>query len=146
MSETAKARIPIKPGYFSVPDDPAAPPQILGTRCNRCGECFFPRRRVCAKCLSLDTADAALSAEGSLYSYTFVHFPLFGSMNLEHFGGYGVGQVDLPEGPRLQVPLAGKQEEFRIGQKVRAELEKLRDDDMGREVMIIRFRPVERSA
>ena len=62
---------------------------------------------------------------------------------MEHFGGYGVGQVDLPEGPRIQAPLAGKQEEFRVGQRVRLELEKLREDDAGRDVMIIRFRPVD---
>ena len=62
---------------------------------------------------------------------------------MEHFSGYGVGQVDLPEGPRIQAPLAGTQEEFRVGQRVRLELEKLREDDMGRDVMIIRFRPVD---
>ena len=141
MAEAAKARVPVKPGYFTVPDDPSTPPRLLGSRCEDCGEHFFPRRAVCAKCLSEDTEDCELSAEGTLYSFTFVHFPLFGSTNVEHFGGYGVGQIDLPEGPRVQAPLAGRQEEFSVGQKVRLELEKLREDDMGREVMIIRFRP-----
>jgi uncharacterized OB-fold protein len=135
--------VPIRPGFYTVPEDPAEPPRLLGTRCRACGECFFPRRVVCAKCLSLDTEDATLSSEGTLFSYTFVHFPLFGSMNMEHMGGYGVGQVDLPEGPRVQMPLAGKQEDFRVGQKLRLELDTLRDDDMGREVVIVRYRPVE---
>lgn len=144
-SEARRVRVPIKAGYFRVPEDPSAPPEILGTRCRSCGEYFFPKRVVCAKCLSLETEDARLSPEGTLYSYTFVHFPLFGSTNMELLGGYGVGQVDLPEGPRIQAPLAGKHEDFRIGQKLRAELEKLREDDMGREVMILRFRPVESS-
>ena len=138
----AKPRVPIKEGYFTVPDDPAESPRILGTRCRACGEHFFPKRVVCAKCLSADTEDATLSAEGTLWSYTFVHFPLFGSMNVEHMNGYGVGQIDLPEGPRIQAPLAGTQDHFRVGQKLRLELEKLREDDMGRDVMIIRFRPV----
>jgi uncharacterized OB-fold protein len=134
-------RIPIKDGYFTIPEDASTPPRLLGTRCRSCGEHFFPRRAVCAKCLSRQTEDCELSPKGTLYSYTFVHFPLFGSMNAEHFDGYGVGQVDLPEGPRVQAPLAGKQGEFRIGQPLRLELDKLRDDDMGREVMIVRFRP-----
>jgi uncharacterized OB-fold protein len=56
--------------------------------------------------------------------------------------GYGVGQVDLPEGPRLQVPLAGKQEEFRVGMPLVGELEALREEN-GRDVVIIRFRPAE---
>jgi uncharacterized OB-fold protein len=137
-----KPRVPLKPGYFTVPEDLACPPCLLGTRCRSCGEHFFPRRAVCAKCLSEATEDCELSGDGILYSFTFVHFPLFGSTNMEHFGGYGVGQIDLPEGPRIQAPLAGKQEDFRVGQKVGLELEKLREDDMGRDVMIIRFRPV----
>lgn len=141
MADERKARVPVKPGYFTIPDDPAEPPRLLGTRCEECGEHFFPRRRVCAKCLSERTAEAALGPRGTLYSYTFVHFPLFGSTRVEHIG-YGVGQVDLPEGPRVQLPLAGKQEDFRIGMTVEAELEPLREDG-GREVVIVRFRPVE---
>ena len=136
------ARVPIRPGYFTIPEDPSSPPRLLGTRCRSCREHFFPRRAVCAQCLSQDTEDCELSSEGTLYSFTFVPFPLFGSTNMEHFGGYGVGQVDLPEGPRIQAPLAGQQEEFRVGQRLRLELEKLREDDQGRDVMIIRFRPV----
>ena len=82
-----------------------------------------------------------LGPRGTLYSYTFVHFPLFGSTKAEHVG-YGVGQVDLPEGPRVQVPLAGGQEDFRVGQTVEAELESVREEG-GNEVVIVRFRPVE---
>src|SRR5262245_48055346 len=141
MADERKPRVPVKPGFFTVPDDPKEPPRLLGTRCEACGEHFFPRRRVCAKCLSERTVEAALGPRGTLYSYTFVHFPLFGSMRVEHIG-YGVGQVDLTEGPRVQFPLAGKQEEYRIGMTLEAELEPLREED-GRDVVIIRFRPVE---
>jgi len=123
-----------------VPDDPSEPPRLLGTRCEDCGEHFFPRRAVCAKCLSRRTTDALLGPRGTLYSYTFVHFPLFGSMRVEHVG-YGVGQVDLSEGPRVQFPLAGKQEEYRIGMALEAELDALREQD-GQDVVILRFRPV----
>ena len=141
MAEQAKVRVPVKAGYFTVPDDPGQPPRLLGTRCEDCGEHFFPRRAVCARCLSRRTVDVELGPRGSLYSYTFVHFPLFGSMRVEHVG-YGVGQVDLPEGPRVQLPLAGKQEDYRVGMTLEAELEPLREEN-GRDVVIIRFRPVE---
>ncbi len=136
----AGARVPVKDGYFTVPDDPAEPPRLLGSRCEDCGEHFFPRRAVCAKCLSERMADVLLGPRGTLYSYTFVHFPLFGSTRVEHIG-YGVGQVDLPEGPRVQLPLAGRQEDYRVGQPVEAELEPLREEG-GQEIVIIRFRPV----
>jgi len=136
----SRPRVPVKTGYFTVPDDPNEPPRLLGTRCEDCDEHFFPRRAICAKCLSERTVDVLLSPRGTLYSYTFVHFPLFGSMRVEHVG-YGVGQVDLPEGPRVQLPLAGKQEEYKVGMPLEAELEPLREQD-GQDVVIIRFRPV----
>jgi len=143
MAAEQKVRVPVKAGYFTVPDDPGQPPRLLGTRCEDCGEHFFPRRAVCARCLSRRTVDVELGPQGSLYSYTFVHFPLFGSMRVEHVG-YGVGQVDLPEGPRVQLPLAGKQEDYRIGMTLEAELEPIREEG-DQEVVIIRFRPVERA-
>jgi len=140
MADQQKVRVPIKAGYFTVPDDPTEPPRLLGSRCVACGEHFFPRRAVCAQCLARDCVDTELGPRGTLYSYTFVHFPLFGSTRVEHIG-YGVGQVDLPEGPRVQLPLAGKQEDFRIGQTLETELEPMREED-GREIVIVRFRPV----
>ncbi len=84
MSGTARARRPMKQGYFTVPENPAEPPKLMGTVCKDCGEYFFPKRVVCAKCLSENTGDAMLGPQGTLYSYTFVHFPLFGSTKVEH--------------------------------------------------------------
>ena len=94
----------------------------------------------------IQASDAELAARGTLYSYTFVHMPLFGSHNVEHAEGYGVGQIDLPEGPRVQAPLAGKQAEFRVGLAVQGELDLLRTNDAGQDVVIVRFRPVGESA
>lgn len=143
MSDTPRARRPVKPGYFTVPEDRNEPPKLLGTRCEQCGEHYFPRRAVCARaeCLSERVSDVEMGPRGTLYSYTFVHFPLFGSTRIELIG-YGVGQVDLPEGPRVQLPLAGKQEDFRVGMTLEAELEPVREDG-STDVVIVRFRPVE---
>ncbi|MCW5889982.1 MAG: OB-fold domain-containing protein [bacterium] len=136
----ATLRVPIKPGYFTIPDDHAAAPEVICTRCEDCGEYFFPQRLVCAKCLSRNTKEARVPARGTLYAYTWVHMPLFGSMKMEHMEGYGVGQIDLPEGPRLQVPLAGKRDDYTIGMPLTGELEGLREEN-GQEVVIIRFKP-----
>lgn len=138
-----KGKVPIKPGYFTIPEHPQDAPRLLGSQCRRCGEVYFPRRAVCAKgeCLSEDLDDTQLGPEGTLYSFTFVHMPLFGSSNLEHMDGYGVGQIDFLEGPRAQLPLAGKKDDYRIGQRVVAELDTLREEGDA-EVVIVRFRPV----
>ncbi len=108
----------MKEGYFTIPDDPAAIPNVVVSRCRDCGEHFFPKRLVCAKCLSRMLDSVEIEARGTLYSYTWVYMPLFGSMRIEHMDGYGVGQIDLPEGPRVQLPLAGKKEEYRVGLKL----------------------------
>jgi hypothetical protein len=57
-------------------------------------------------------------------------------------GGYGVGQVDLPEGPRVQAVLSGEREEISIGMDLELDLETLRENQEGEEVVIFRFRPV----
>jgi uncharacterized OB-fold protein len=142
MPDAPRPRVPIREGYFTIPDDPAAVPNVIVSRCADCGEHFFPRRMVCAKCLSRKLESVEIAARGTIYSYTFVHMPLFGSMRVEHMEGYGVGQIDLPEGPRVQLPLAGKQAEYRVGLPVVGEIEPLRED-AGRDVCILRFKPAE---
>ena len=139
---SAPARVPIEPGFFTIPDDAASPPQLLGSRCQRCGEVFFPRRQVCAKCLNRGTDDVEFGSVGTLYTWTYVHLPLFGGRRAET-GGYGVGQIDTPEGPRVQAVLEGSEGDFRIGMPMRLALECLRENKQGQEVMIFRYEPAE---
>ena len=135
------ARVPIAQGFFTVPDDPADRPRLLGSRCQACGEVFFPRRHVCAKCLNEGCDDVELSPRGTIYTWTYVHVPLFAKADAD-VSGYGVGQIDLPEGPRVQAILVGEADQFRIGMEVETDLEVLRTDGDGNEVVIYRFRPV----
>jgi uncharacterized OB-fold protein len=136
------ARVPIEDGYFTVPEDPADSPRLLGSRCRACGEHFFPRRQVCARCLAEGCDDVLLGPRGRLWTWTYVHVPLFAKKDAR-VDAYGVGQVDLPEGPRVQAILVGGPEDFRIGIEMELDLETLRTDDEGREVVIFRFRPVD---
>jgi uncharacterized OB-fold protein len=136
----SRRRIPIEPGFFTIPDDPAEPPRLLGSRCRACGEHFFPRRVVCARCLAQDCEDVLLGPRGTLWTFTWVHVPFFGRKQASG-AGYGVGQVDLPEGPRIQAVLSGTREELRIGSPMTLELETLRETPEGEAVVIHRFRP-----
>ena len=135
------ARIPVEDGYFTIPEDPAEAPRLLGSRCGACGEHFFPRRHVCARCLAEGCEDVLLGPRGRLWTWTYVHVPLFAKKDAR-VDAYGVGQVDLGEGPRVQAILVGGPEDFRIGIDMELDLETLRTDDDGREVVIFRFRPV----
>jgi uncharacterized OB-fold protein len=138
------ARVPIEAGYFRVPDDPGAAPVLLGSRCPNCGEVFFPRRMVCAQCLHEGTDDVDLSTRGRLWTWTYCHVPLFGKKDAD-VPGYGVGQVDLPEGPRIQAILMGDAADFDIGMELETDLETLRTNSDGDDVVIYRFRPLKGS-
>ena len=139
MSDAPPERVPIEPGFFTIPVDVSEPPRLLGSRCPACAEHFFPRRRFCAKCLADGCEDVQLGPDGTLYTWTYVHFPFFGSK--DGAAGYGVGQVDLPEGPRIQAVLSGAQEDFEIGMPMQLELEAVRENEQGQDVVIHRFRP-----
>lgn len=134
------ARVAIEQGYFTVPDDPAEAPRLLGSRCPACGEHFFPRRQVCARCLHDGCDDVELGPTGRLWTWTYVHVPLFAKKNAK-VSAYGVGQVDLPEGPRVQALLVGGPDDFEIGMEMILDLESLRTDDDGNDVVIMRFSP-----
>ncbi|HXZ61611.1 MAG TPA: OB-fold domain-containing protein [Acidimicrobiales bacterium] len=138
-------RVPIEEGFFRIPEDPAEPPRLLASRCPACGEVFFPRRLVCAKCLHEGTEGTELSTRGRIHTWTYCHVPLFGKRDAE-VTGYGVAQVDLPEGPRVQSILSGGPDDFAIGMEVETDLEVLRTDAEGNEVVIYRFRPAARTA
>jgi hypothetical protein len=56
--------------------------------------------------------------------------------------GYGVGQVDLAEGPRVQSILLGGRDDFEIGMELEIDLETLRENRDGDEIVIYRFHPV----
>ncbi|MGH9192924.1 MAG: Zn-ribbon domain-containing OB-fold protein [Acidimicrobiales bacterium] len=134
-------RRPIEDGYFTIPDEPSEAPRLLGSRCEACGEHFFPRRVVCARCLAEGCVDVLLGPRGHIYTWTYVHVPLFAKRDRE-VSSYGVAQVDLPEGPRVQGILVGESDDFRIGMEVELDLETLGEDKVGNEVVIFRFRPV----
>jgi uncharacterized OB-fold protein len=91
-------------------------PVLLGSRCEACGETFYPRRWSCPVCLGPLT-DVELSQSGTLYSYSFISAPMFGKNQLDA-EGYGVGQVDLPEGVRIQTTLEGDPSTWSIGDQM----------------------------
>jgi uncharacterized OB-fold protein len=129
----------LESGYVTIPEDPGEKPRLIGSRCRCCGEHFFPRRAVCARCLEQEMEEAPLGPRGTLRRWTWVHLPAAGAPEAGDGAGTAVGHIDLPEGPRVQSVLSGGPGSFRIGMPM--ELEALREDRGGREVVRFRFRP-----
>lgn len=126
--------------YFELTGDEGAPVRLRGSRCPACDEVFYPRRFVCAQCLHEGTEDVLLSTTGTLHTWTWVHVPLFAKTDAD-VSAYAVGQVDLPEGPRIQAIMLGGPDDFTIGMSLELDLETLRQDEDGNDVVIYRFRP-----
>ncbi len=129
--------VPLQAGLFV--DDAGGTPHLAGTRCRVCGTHFFPRRRVCARCLSTDTETVPLSERGVLYTYTVVH-----QSTPEFRTPYILGYVDLPDGVRVLAPLADiAVDDVHIGMSLRLCIEPVRTDAEGRLVLGYRLHRAE---
>jgi len=134
-------RIPLEEGYFRMPESPDDPPRLLGSYSPAADRCFWPRRKLCP-ITSEPVEDRLLSPEGVLYSWTFVEMPWMGSMKTADGGGYGVGQIDLPEGVRVQALIDGRMGDWTIGMPMVFAPRCVSTDDGGVELCTVAFAPV----
>ncbi|MDR7482374.1 MAG: Zn-ribbon domain-containing OB-fold protein [Armatimonadota bacterium] len=135
QAATAAAPVPLRPGLF-VPDE-GGRLRLAGSRCPRCGACYFPRRLVCARCLATDLEVVGLSSRGTVYTYTVVH-----QSTPEFPTPYVLAYVDLPDGVRVLAPLADiDPSDVRIGAPVDLRVEPVRATSDGRPVLAYRGYP-----
>jgi uncharacterized OB-fold protein len=138
-----KTLVPLEEGYFTIPISPGEEPHLIGSKCRSCGEYFFPKRVFCAKCFAEDSEEVLLSRKGKLYTYTRVHVPMFGKVVMDR-AEYCVGQVDLPEGPRIQTTLNCDPGELKIDMEMELILTKINEDKQGNDIVVYQFRPHKR--
>ncbi len=123
------AELWLQPGIFV--EDARGTLRLGGTRCRACGTHYFPRRQICAKCLSPETETVPLSDAGVLYTYTVVY-----QSTPEFRTPYILGYVDLPEGVRVLAPLAEiEAQDVRIGMPLLLRVEPVRTDAEGRAIL-----------
>lgn len=127
------ARIPVKEGTFE--DAPGG--SLLGNKCSKCGQVFYPKAPFCFTCSNEDMKDIKLSRKAKLNSYTINRMPS------AHFQPpQPVGYLDLPEKIRVFAPLVEVPDKpFKIGMEMEIVIDKLwqegEDDVVG-----YRFKPV----
>ncbi len=102
------------PHLFRLPHDGEHRPRLLGSYAAASGLSFWPRRRRCPVTRTA-VVDVELGPDGTLHSWTFLYVPRMGKVSFGDAGGYGVGQIDLAEGVRVQAPLAGAPGDWQIG-------------------------------
>ena len=139
----AVPQVPIAPDLFTWP---AETPQLIASRCNRCGEVAFPKLPSCPACAGESTGDILLSRRGRLWTWTVQHFPpphpyLDDGRAFEPFG---VGYIELPEGVRVEGRLTvNDPDALAIGMEMELAIERFASDEDGNDRMIFVFRPVD---
>ena len=144
MAAPEKKRVPIKEGFWTTPSSGDEKPQLIGSQCLACGEIFFPRREKgwCVHCYQKSLEDIKLSRTGKIVTFSVVMQQPGGG----YYKGpvpYASGLVDLPEGLRIETLFATEDfSELHVGKDVHLVIEKLCEDDEGKEVLTFKFRPI----
>lgn len=108
-----------------------ARPELVGSRCNDCGERQFPPRPYCARCQSRDIESISLGRRGRLWSWTIQGFPPPPPYrgNTTEFAPFGVGYVELDCGVKVESRLIEHMpEQLQIGMPMELLLETLTDN------------------
>jgi len=137
-------RVPIKPGLFTLPSSDELP-QLIGTKCKSCNEIYFPpmRETSCPNCYETDMEELLLSRNGTVLSYTIVHMP---PREWQGPVPYAVALIELSGGATFYSALTDcKPEEVKIGMEVGLEIEKVRTDGDGNDVVGYKFSPIKKS-
>jgi uncharacterized OB-fold protein len=109
-------RVPADADLFELADPSAefGEVRVLASYSRAADEHFWPRRRRCPL-TATPVDDVVLKARGTLWSWSYAHLPWPGLTSPSGADGYGVGLIDLPEGPRLLGVLLGSQGDWEIG-------------------------------
>jgi uncharacterized OB-fold protein len=135
-----KKQLPVAEGVFTWS---SGKPHLIGSRCEACGEYFFPKVKLCQNPDCPDKSrikETILSRIGRLWSYTIQYykppFPYQGPAPLM------IGLVELPENLKVMGQLTNcEEQDLRIGMEMELVIEKLFEDQQGNEVLTWKFRP-----
>jgi len=144
MDSTPLKKIPLREGLWISAASPEGKPRLLGSRCQACGEIFFPRREqyLCSYCQSCKFEEIQLSLHGKIHSYTVVmqRPPVYYHGEVP----YAIGYVELPEGIRVETLFSVEDpESLRVGMEVELVIEKLHQTEEGSEILTYKFKPLD---
>lgn len=132
---------PLEPGYIDVPEDGCGPIRLIASYSETADTYYFPRRYRCPR-TEQAVEDRLLAPIGTIYSWTYVHFASMGRVKYAESSGYGVAQIDFPEGPRVQGVIRGKMGDWEIGDEVRVVLHPVAVAEDGTELCSYAFEKI----
>ena len=109
--------VPIAEGLIAGTADE---PELIGSRCRRCGTVTFPRQASCPRCTSEDVEEHRLQRSGTLWTWTIQCFPPksppYAVEPGDDFEPYAVGYVELSGEVRVEARLTeADPDRLRIG-------------------------------
>lgn len=116
--------------------------QIIGSKCEHCGEYFYPKRIICPKCRRAGKLkEVKFSGKGKVLTYTIIRVPPDG---FKIYAPYIIGIIELEEGARLLSQITDcEPDEIRIGMPVKACFRKIRSENSTGLVLYgFKFRPI----
>src|SRR4030042_6566987 len=94
-----KRMVPLREGIFRVPSGRDEEPALIGSRCQKCGDHFFPKRNICLSCGQEDIEEAPLGRRGKIWTYTIARQTPPGSLMQ---APYVIAVVPLAGGAMVQ--------------------------------------------
>lgn len=142
MSNSEK-QIPVRKDLWRIPDEVEGNARLIGSKCLRCGELFFPKKDngICTYCQSEELEEILLSTRGKVYSYTVVmqRPPVYYKGEVP----YAIGFVELPEGIRIETLFSGCDfESLKTGMDMEMAIEPLGKNEKDEDILVYSFRPV----
>jgi len=132
--------VPLREGIFRLPSGPDEEPALIGSRCQNCGDHFFPKRYICLSCGQEGIEETALGGRGKIWTYTVARQTAPGSLMQ---APYVIVVVQLAEGAMVQAVLADcDPEAVHVGMDVEMVLEKMGTSAEGNDLMAFKFKLV----
>lgn len=103
---------------------------LVGNRCKKCGETYFPPRKICKNCRSRgELEELKLSGRGEIHSYTVIRNP---PEYMKFSAPYVVAIIELEEGPKISAQIEDTDmEDIEIGSPVEMCFRKVNENKNG---------------
>ncbi len=99
---------------------------LIGTRCEKCGEYYYPPRNMCPKCRRHGViVPFKFKGKGEVLTYTIVHSA---AKDYAKQAPYILAIIELEEGPRLTSQVICAHEDIHIGMKVKSAFRRLGEE------------------
>jgi hypothetical protein len=141
QAKSEKKRVPLRPGWFKVPQQPDAKPYLVASRCRKCGKYFFPTRFICLNCGQQTLEEVPLKGKGKVSTYTIVHQQLPGALVTPP---YAIANILMEEGCQVQTVMTEGWDHLDVDMGVDVYFEKIREDAEGNELIVYKFRSLKR--